>query len=80
MYFPNENFFGKVTRIRTMWQDALAHTVIVSADNTQGELLPYLKAKAAFRDRSSLECVDGRQPGLALAAAAAMGSFPRSGS
>jgi HlyD family secretion protein len=48
---PHEFFSGKVTRILLdgiMRQDSVAYTVIVSADNAQGKLLPHLTAKLRF--------------------------------
>ena len=55
--FPNEVFHGKVSRIRlnaTMTQNVVTYTVVVSFDNSDMKLIPYLTANVNFEiDRRS---------------------------
>ncbi|MEN6449495.1 MAG: efflux RND transporter periplasmic adaptor subunit [Thermoguttaceae bacterium] len=49
--FPGETFRGTVTQIRmnvTMTQNIVTYTVVVTTDNSNGKLLPYLTASARF--------------------------------
>lgn len=49
--FPGEVFAGKVAQIRlnaTMTQNVVAYTVVVTTDNPDGKLLPYLTANVQF--------------------------------
>jgi HlyD family secretion protein len=49
--FPNQEFNGKVGKIRlnaTMTQNVVTYTVEVNTDNDDGKLLPYLTANAKF--------------------------------
>lgn len=49
--YPGELFRGKVTQIRmnaTMTQNVVTYTVIVTTDNSNGRLLPYLTANVQF--------------------------------
>ena len=48
---PDETFRGKVTQIRmnaTMTQNVVTYTVVVTTDNSNGKLLPYLTANVQF--------------------------------
>jgi HlyD family secretion protein len=48
---PGQVFRGKVTQIRmnaTMTQNVVTYTVVVTADNSSGKLLPYLTANVQF--------------------------------
>ena len=48
---PGRVFHGKVTQIRmnaTMTQNVVTYTVVVTADNSDGKLLPYLTANLQF--------------------------------
>jgi HlyD family secretion protein len=49
--YPGQTFRGKVTQIRmnaTMTQNVVTYTVVVTTDNSQGKLLPYLTANVQF--------------------------------
>ena len=49
--FPGETFRGKVSQIRlnaTMTQNVVTYTVVVTTDNSNGRLLPYLTANVQF--------------------------------
>lgn len=49
--FPGETFHGKVTQIRlnaSMTQNVVTYTVVVTVDNSQNKLLPYLTANVKF--------------------------------
>jgi len=49
--FPNDIFVGEVTQIRlnaTMTQNVVTYTVVVTTDNSNGKLLPYLTANLNF--------------------------------
>ncbi len=49
--YPGEVFRGKVSQIRlnaTMTQNVVTYTVVVSTDNSDGRLLPYLTASVQF--------------------------------
>jgi HlyD family secretion protein len=49
--YPSEVFRGKVSQIRlnaTMTQNIVTYTVVVTADNSSGKLLPYLTANVQF--------------------------------
>lgn len=49
--FPAEPFHGEVAQIRlnaTMTQNVVTYTVVVSTDNSNGKLLPYLTANLQF--------------------------------
>jgi HlyD family secretion protein len=49
--YPGEKFQGKVAQIRlnaTMVQNVVTYTVVVSADNSSGRLLPYMTANLDF--------------------------------
>ncbi len=51
--YPGEVFRGTVTQIRlnaTMTQNIVTYTVIVTTDNTNGKLLPYLTANVQFEE------------------------------
>ncbi|HPP51761.1 MAG TPA: efflux RND transporter periplasmic adaptor subunit [Thermoguttaceae bacterium] len=51
--YPGETFRGKVTQIRlnaTMTQNIVTYTVIVTTDNSNGKLLPYLTANVQFEE------------------------------
>jgi HlyD family secretion protein len=48
---PRDSFEGKVSQIRlnaSMSQSVVTYTVVVSADNASGKLLPYLTARLTF--------------------------------
>jgi HlyD family secretion protein len=48
---PDQTFYGKVTQIRLaaqMSQNVVTYTVIVTTDNSDGKLLPYLTANVKF--------------------------------
>jgi len=48
---PGRKFRGRVTQIRmnaTMTQNVVTYTVVVTADNSDGKLLPYLTANVQF--------------------------------
>ncbi len=48
---PRDSFEGKVSQIRlnaSMSQSVVTYTVVVSADNSSGRLLPYLTARLTF--------------------------------
>jgi HlyD family secretion protein len=50
--YPNETFHGTVTQIRfnaTMTQNVVTYTVVVTADNSDLRLLPYLTANLSFQ-------------------------------
>ena len=52
--FPGETFVGEVAQVRlnaTMTQNVVTYTVVVTADNPEGRLLPYLTANLQVRDR-----------------------------
>lgn len=55
--YPEEIFRGKVTQVRmnaTMTQNVVTYTVVVTTDNSNGKLLPYLTANVQFEvDRRS---------------------------
>ena len=88
--FPNEVFKGKVTQIRRnaqQVQNMVVYTVIVSFDNPQKKLLPYLTANVRFEigTRRNVLVVpnaalwwkpDASQIGLALAAEKTHGNAP----
>jgi HlyD family secretion protein len=49
--FPNQVFHGQITNIRlnaTMTQNVVTYTVVVTTDNADGKLLPYLTANVRF--------------------------------
>jgi HlyD family secretion protein len=49
--YPNHTFHGKVSQIRmnaTMTQNVVNYTVVVSAENPDGKLLPYMTATVQF--------------------------------
>jgi HlyD family secretion protein len=49
--FPDQRLVGTVEQVRlnaSMTQNVVSYTVIVSADNTDGKLLPYLTANVDF--------------------------------
>ena len=49
--YAGETFHGKVTQIRmnaTMTQNVVTYTVVVTTDNSNGKLLPYLTANVQF--------------------------------
>ena len=49
--YPGQTFRGKVTQIRmnaTMTQNVVTYTVVVTTDNSNGKLLPYLTANVQF--------------------------------
>jgi len=49
--YPGEMFRGKVTQVRmnaTMTQNVVTYTVVVTTDNSNGKLLPYLTANVQF--------------------------------
>jgi HlyD family secretion protein len=49
--YEGETFYGKVTQIRMnaqMTQNVVTYTVIVTTDNSDGKLLPYLTANVQF--------------------------------
>ncbi len=49
--YPDEVFRGKVTQVRlnaAMTQNTVTYTVVVSADNPDGKLLPHLTARLRF--------------------------------
>src|SRR5262249_39060289 len=49
--YPGERFQGTVTQIRlnaTMTQNVVTYTVVVSTDNSNGRLLPYMTATLDF--------------------------------
>lgn len=49
--YPAETFHGKVTQLRlnaTMTQNIVTYTVIITTDNPDGKLLPYLTANVQF--------------------------------
>jgi HlyD family secretion protein len=49
--FPGQTFRGQVGKVRlnaTMTQNVVTYTVVVSTDNSDGRLLPYLTANAQF--------------------------------
>jgi HlyD family secretion protein len=49
--FPGEKFTGEVSQIRlnaTMTQNVVTYTVVVTTDNSNGKLLPYLTANLEF--------------------------------
>jgi HlyD family secretion protein len=49
--YPGQMFRGKVTQIRmnaTMTQNVVTYTVVVTTDNSNGKLLPYLTANVQF--------------------------------
>ena len=77
--FPGETFRGKVAQIRlnaTMTQNVVTYTVVVTTDNPDGKLLPYLTANLQVRDRPAQRRAAGAQRGAALEAAAASRSCP----
>jgi HlyD family secretion protein len=50
--YPDQVFHGAVTQIRlnaTMTQNVVTYTVVVTTDNSDGKLLPYLTANLAFQ-------------------------------
>lgn len=64
--FPRETFIGEVAQIRlnaSMTQNVVTYTVVVSTDNSQGKLLPYMTANLAFE-------VDHRKDALLIPNAA----------
>jgi HlyD family secretion protein len=65
--YPEETFRGKVTQIRmnaTMTQNVVTYTVIVTTDNSNGKLLPYLTANVQFEINQRLGVL--RVPNAAL--------------
>jgi HlyD family secretion protein len=51
--FPGETFHGEVNKVRlnaTMTQNVVTYTVVVSTDNSDGRLLPYLTANVQFEE------------------------------
>ena len=49
--YPNENFVGKVAQIRlnaTMTQNVVTYTVVVTTENKEMKLLPYMTASLVF--------------------------------
>lgn len=53
--YPGETFRGRVTQIRmnaTMTQNVVTYTVVVTTDNSNGRLLPYLTANVQFETLS----------------------------
>jgi len=49
--FPNKGFAGEVAQVRlnaTMTQGAVCYTVVVSVENRDGKLLPYMTANVQF--------------------------------
>ncbi len=49
--YPGETFRGKVSQIRmnaTMTQNVVTYTVVVTTDNSNGKLMPYLTANVQF--------------------------------
>jgi HlyD family secretion protein len=49
--YPKETFIGQVAQIRlnaSMTQNVVTYTVVVSTDNSQGKLLPYMTASLQF--------------------------------
>jgi HlyD family secretion protein len=49
--FPDERFTGQVSQIRlnaTMTQNVVTYTVVITTDNSNGKLLPYLTANLEF--------------------------------
>ncbi|HUJ11367.1 MAG TPA: efflux RND transporter periplasmic adaptor subunit [Verrucomicrobiae bacterium] len=49
--FPGQTFHGQVNKVRlnaTMTQNVVTYTVVVSTDNSDGKLLPYLTANVQF--------------------------------
>jgi HlyD family secretion protein len=49
--FPGETFTGKVAQLRlnaTMTQNVVTYTVVVTVDNPEGRLLPYLTTNLKF--------------------------------
>ncbi len=52
--FPNDVFKGKVAQVRLnaqMTQNVVTYTVVVSFDNADGKLLPYMTANVQFGAR-----------------------------
>ncbi len=71
--FPGTVFHGEVLKVRlnaSMTQNVVTYTVEVTADNSEGLLLPYLTANLSF-------VVDRREKVLAVSSAA-LGYVPRS--
>ena len=71
--YPGQTFRGSVTQIRmnaTMTQNVVTYTVVVTTDNSDGKLLPYLTANVQFemeRGRGVCwcpmpRCVGSRRP------------------
>ena len=53
--FPGENFHGRVSQIRlsaSMAQNVVTYTVVVTVDNKDGKLLPFLTARVQFEIES----------------------------
>src|SRR5262249_12654673 len=49
--YPKETFVGQVAQIRlnaSMTQNVVTYTVVISTDNSQGKLLPYMTANLQF--------------------------------
>jgi HlyD family secretion protein len=70
--FPRETFEGQVAQVRlnaSMTQNVVTYTVVVSVDNSQGRLLPYLTARLQFE-------IEARQ-GVLLVPNAALRWQPR---
>lgn len=70
--FPNEVFLGKVIQTRlnaTMTQNAVTYTVVISFENPDLKLLPYLTANVQFQV-GSRKRAPGARDGAAMAAPA----------
>ena len=67
--YPGETFRGKVTQIRMnaqMTQNVVTYTVVVTTDNSDGKLLPYLTANVQFEVDKRSQRAAGAQRGVAL--------------
>ena len=53
----------------TMTQNVVTYTVVVTTDNSNGKLLPYLTANVQFEVDGEIERAAGAQRGAALEAA-----------
>jgi HlyD family secretion protein len=72
--FPGETFVGEVAQVRlnaTMTQNVVTYTVVVTVDNADGRLLPYLTTSLTFEVE--------RRTGVLRAPNAALRWQPRSG-
>jgi HlyD family secretion protein len=72
--FPGQAFRGEVRKVRlnaTMTQNVVTYTVVVSTDNSDGRLLPYLTANAQFEV--------GRRQGVLTVPNAALRWWPQPG-